>query len=308
MEGNRFMKHEVKNGLLDALGLCDQLRDSAALPSEAMTTLEARKHKQDGTFDSHQCMAELDLTLREVLDTILAQSMARDVMHGTYEPKVERVNDILSALYGVRGHSNHNENDRFPLVTSPSPLPVFLIDPQLLRFVHKNAISNACKYGKRGGPVVTDISFEGNEIIMHVINLPGSFHEVILSMGNSARKAVFEPGKRLHPHVGAVQDFMSQTHSSGDGGWIVKKCAKALGGDCSIKFEESRTLFSLRCPAVSPTERKMSIDLQSYSEDVDISNFCIPPNTWGICIDDSNIQRKVSYMSSRARYWAILGC
>jgi len=201
------------------------------------------------------------------------------------------VNDIIAVLHGVRGQPNQ----RFPFVTSPSPLPVFMADPQLLRFVHKNAISNACKYGKRGGPVTTDISFKDNEITMNVTNLPGPYHEALVRMGNSARKAVFEPGNRLHPDLGEGQDLaslnQSQTHSSGDGGWIIKKCATALGGDCSIKFHESRTVFTLRCPA--KFERKMSIGNQSDSEYLDASDFCIPSNTWGIGIDDSRVQRKL---------------
>lgn len=301
MEGNRFMKHEVKNGLLNAIGLCDQFRDSGVpispgpTPKGSPPLLPSSEHN---VFDVKKCMYELDLTLREVLDTILAQSMARDVMHGSYEPKVERVDDILAALYGVRGQ---DEDGRFPLVTRPSPLPVFMADPQLLRFIHKNAISNACKYGQKGGTVVTEISLEKDEIVMEVINLPGPFHKALLQMGNAARKAVFEPGKRLHPDLGVVQDLpglnQSQTHSSGDGGWIMKKCAKALSGDCLIQFDESRTVFSLRCPVkVAPFERKMSVTSESGSEQFDDApkKFSIPSNTWGIGIDDSGIQRKVS--------------
>ena len=139
-EANRFTRHEVKNGLLAAIGLCDSLReafgDEEALPPGASSTnqlpalIEEPKSPTDATkkdtedeaksdennqsqvvppqaksmstaeilssvskawkrklhdasghevdFDIRRCMAELDSTLREVLDTILAQSMARE--------------------------------------------------------------------------------------------------------------------------------------------------------------------------------------------------------------------------------------
>jgi len=38
-----------------------------------------------------------------------------------------------------------------------------------------------------------------------------------------------------------------------DGAWISQKCAKALGGKCSIKFFENKTVFTFECPA-SPLE------------------------------------------------------
>jgi len=147
-EANRFTRHEVKNGLLAAIGLCDSLREafgdeeaSPKMPEEppaagiTNTTMPAlieepksaltdvskegkeeevksdektesqvalsqakpmcpaemlssatqawkrKLHDASGhevDFDIRRCMAELDSTLREVLDTILAQSMARE--------------------------------------------------------------------------------------------------------------------------------------------------------------------------------------------------------------------------------------
>ena len=49
-------------------------------------------------------------------------------------------------------------NERFPLTTHPSPLPVVDIDQRLLCLVHRNALSNACKYGRHGGVVATEAS------------------------------------------------------------------------------------------------------------------------------------------------------
>ena len=157
-EANRFTRHEVKNGLLAAIGLCDSLQEAlgdrgddivakdnevnsasvlrdneaaAAMPllsSVASTTWQGKVQGSLGSnvqIDVMRCITELDSTLQEVLDTILANSMARDVVHEVYQPKVERV-DIWKALQGVR-----KLNDRFPLVTYPNPLPQFMFDPQV---------------------------------------------------------------------------------------------------------------------------------------------------------------------------------
>ena len=300
-EANRFTRHEVKNGLLAAIGLCDSLSEAFG-DGKQPVSLQGTTSSKTPEIDVRQCVSELDSTLREVLDTVLAQSMARDVMHAAYEPKDERV-DISTVLYGVRGEADHKQNqERFPLSTDPSPLPHFMLDPQLLRFVHRNAISNACKYGKRGGSVVTKFRFDENknELLMKVINCPGRFHDELVQLGDAAAKAVFEPGRRLHPFLGTNQGKFDNTHtqthshSSGDGAWIMKKCAKTLGGGCSIKFEPERTVFSLWCPAkrVATTKRRTGKD-HSDNEEEDVSNFRLLPNTWGIAIDDSKIQRKL---------------
>ena len=154
--------------------------------------------------------------------------------------------------------------------------------------MHRNAISNALKYGKKDGVVVTELHFDEreSEFRMNVINLPGEKHEQLLMMGEKAEVEVFEPGKRLHASENLFESGGSRKHSSGDGAWIIRKCAHTLGGECSIKFQKNKTVFSLRCPArpVSTTE--------SDTSDNSIF-FCLPPNTWGIAIDDSKIQRKL---------------
>ena len=74
-----------------------------------------------------------------------------------------------------------------------------------------------------------------------------------------------------------------------DGAWISRKCAKTLGGECSIVFEKDRTVFTLRCPAKVFELKKNSTMMD------DLSNFALPPNTIGIAIDDSRIQRKLMH-------------
>jgi len=66
----RFTRHEVKNGLLAAMGHCDALKDSKQdfSTSEPLST-------------SSQVILELESTLNEVLDTVLSEAMSRDVIH-----------------------------------------------------------------------------------------------------------------------------------------------------------------------------------------------------------------------------------
>ena len=55
-------------------------------------------------------------------------------------------------------------------------LPAVDIDPQLLRHIHRNAVSNAAKYGKKGGVVTTEIGVKDHWLTLRVINEPGEGH------------------------------------------------------------------------------------------------------------------------------------
>jgi signal transduction histidine kinase len=275
---NRFTRHEVKNGLLSAIALCDSLQESVndlsarvksldrqvvekntalsalseleesvnqtnATSSEDRTTevfktgpgMDTSTH---GDSSTQRFLFELDKTLYEILDTILAEAMARDVIHEIYEPNLERVNvpQVLSESINI--NANILSNKRFPINTKPVPLPDFGLDTQLLKYIHRNAISNACKYGQKGGVVVTDVYWdkENRELSMDVTNLPGENHSEILKLGELAEEVVFSPRRRLTMHsTGDDNNKVSASHSSGDGAWIMLKCAKTLGGKCNIQ-------------------------------------------------------------------------
>ena len=291
-EANRFTRHEVKNGLLASIALCDTLKD---------TLCKGKLAKLSGADKraSARTVAELDTTLREVLDTVLAEAMARDVVHEIYEPRMERVD--LRKILTCSPAFGDKSMQRFPLVTFPSPLPIFIFDPQLLRYIHRNAVSNACKYGKKGGVVLTEVHFyyenDMGQLELNVINLPGENHERLMVLGQAAQEAVFAPGKRLHTQhlmLNSSLSFMNDhaSHSSGDGAWISRKCAKTLGGDCTIRFEPKRTIFTLKCPA-TPFEFVRKVVPASWAEDP--SKFKLPQDTIGVAIDDSKIQRKLMH-------------
>jgi len=249
---NRFTRHEVKNGLLAAIGLCDSLRESTLLDNNnsafqahfvnKIEDLRKRGYLRNdegamvtGSRNMCRYLFELDKTLHEVLDTILADAMARDVIHEVYEPKLERVNlpKLLNSTMNLTSDS-HNIK-RFPITSTPNPLPCYAMDTQLLKNIHRNAISNACKYGKTGGEIRTEVKWDqdAGTLTMEVINLPGPCHEEILKLGDVASEIVFSPRRRLAIHSKTAGRTVS--HSSGDGAWIMHKCAKTLGGSCDIK-------------------------------------------------------------------------
>jgi hypothetical protein len=99
-------------------------------------------------------------------------------------------------------------------------------------------------------------------------------------MGDEACQAVFKQGKRLSVHDCSNGD--EKQISSGDGAWIMQKCAKTLGGSCKISFHPHQTVFSFRCK-VEPYRLPWKVD----------EDFQVPSNTFGVAFDDSHIQRKL---------------
>ncbi|CAB9497222.1 expressed unknown protein [Seminavis robusta] len=276
---NRFTRHEVKNGLLAGIYLCDTMKEN--LKAKACGSCSSggtgTKH---GSNCQDPALTELESTLHEVLDTVLSEAMSRDVIHEAYMPREEAV-DIAGILGTTR-----SEVRRFPLEVVPPKLPLFFMDKQLLRYIHRNALSNACKYGKRDGVVQTILQYneETRLLNIEIINEPGNHHERLMTMGGEATKGVFEPGHQLHKTWDGT-DVREASVSSGDGAWIMRKCARIMGGDTTITFNPERTIFRLTIPAKPVAEVKVG--------DGDCSTFAIPQNTWGIVVDDSKVQRKL---------------
>lgn len=234
-EANRFTRHEVKNGLLSAIELCNILKSTQAKSSLASSShggnrlqstslLPGDSHSSESNDDEgngscaetevSKYVDDLGSTLHEVLDTILAEAMSREVIYEVYQPIMTCVDiyDILSNTSKTKSSS-----ERFPFKCDPSPFPTLVFDTQLLKYIHRNAVSNACKYGKKKADVTTNLKydFEKKEFCMTVVNLPGENHEDLLKLGDVASKSVFEKGKRLHKYI----DVFKKSHkiSAGDG-------------------------------------------------------------------------------------------
>lgn len=282
-EANRFTRHEVKNGLLAAIEICGNIREQMSdnvghrrkdLCSSFVGGVDLLDHSASGRMEN---VTELDRTLHEVLNIVLAETMARDVIHEMYIPRLERIdmNRILTQTRGFRAN-----NCLFSLVCRPSPLPILLSDQGLFKCIHSNAIRNAIKYGKPGGSISTEATYDSDkgEFEMKVINLPGPGHEELVAMGERACNLVFSHGTRLHKD----STIGKRSYSAGDGAWIVRKCATILRGKVSISFEEDRTVFEFRAPVKAHDAKANDADA-----------FHLPEGVWGIGIDDSKIQRKL---------------
>lgn len=296
-EANRFIRHEVKNGLLAAIALIENLQGEIKARAATESTGRDRSPTRDRDTPPFEVLrrrelesscTELDATVNEILETILDDAMSRDVVHDRYEPYMHRV-DVAKVLTPTKIPTAASRN-RFPLILEPNPFPQVILDPRLLRFIHRNAVSNAARYGKPGGGITTKVTFQDNQLLMQVINLPGDQHTELVKLSKEAAARVFLPGTQLHREMGlasaAPQDNIPlNAPSAGDGAWIMQKCAEAMKGSCSIQFTPEVTIFSMRCPTleyVGSTQR---------SSDAGI--FSVPDGTFGIVIDDSGIQRKL---------------
>jgi hypothetical protein len=104
---------------------------------------------------------------------------------------------------------------------------MFYFDHQLLRYLHRHALSNACKYGKTGGVVLTEIIYDEKRMVLqiNVINQPGDHYDKILAMGDKAEEKVFSKGGRIHEAFQSDADSSLLSKKSevaalpGDGGW-----------------------------------------------------------------------------------------
>ena len=235
-DANRFTRHEVKNGLLAAIGLYETLCDAQRFQ------LSRGHHHNSGTssFDLSngeaddnvvKCMNELGKSLHETLDVIMVEAMTRDLMHDLYKPRREWV-DVSAILKGRCDFVNYEFQTggnltRFPLITRPSPLPSLYFDPILLRVMHRQVLSNACKFGLVSGTILTEIIYNENErtLQIKVFNMPGPHHKELVAMGARAEDAVFGKGTQIHGYTVTDTDSEAWSKQSesvavpGEGGW-----------------------------------------------------------------------------------------
>lgn len=209
-EANRFTRHEVKNGLLSAIGLYESLCEA-----HKVELMKSFNQNEDISIDSDEngsfqhvfrCMSDLGKCLHDTLDTILVEAMTRDLVHDIYRPEREKIY-LPSLLSGFTDEVTHSimmggggDSSRFSIEAQPSPFPMISTDPRLLRYLHRQAVSNACKFGKASGPVLTEIIYneERQNVQINVKNLPGKYHDRLVAMGSAAEALVFKKGYHLH--------------------------------------------------------------------------------------------------------------
>jgi light-regulated signal transduction histidine kinase (bacteriophytochrome) len=209
--------------------------------------------------------------------------MARDLVHGTYVPKAE----IVHVENLLRGSLAKNEaTSRFAIDLSPQPFPEVTIDSQLLDCFYQNAISNACKFGAHNGDIATRVSYdEENGLVIQVVNKPGQGHAELVALSQEEACSIVFPTRTSLYQPGSPEDHGTSQLTTGEGGWIMRCCARSLGGKVDISFQEDCTTLTLTCP-VGRVEDPVSV-ASRYAD------WKLPGKVWGIAIEDSGMQRKL---------------
>ena len=152
-----------------------------------------------------------------------------------------------------------------------------MMDHFLLKIYVQNAVSNGMKYGKKGGIITFVVKLHLGIVTILCRNEAGDGQDMLVGMTEQQVSTMFNKGTRLD--LGNEADIHRDI-SSGDGAWLMQACARAMGGECSIRFTENYTDLTLVCSSnVSVTEEQAA-------------RFEIPKGTYLIVMDDSSLQRK----------------
>lgn len=257
---NKIIRHETKNGLFNAISHIESFIEmhKAAEKDDALASVTYQE-------DLLHRYGELRDDLYIMLHTTLTDAMARDIINQDYVMKTDRCNLI---------EINHRlRNDKYIWNIYPRNFPDIYFDESLYFLIIRNAVSNASKYGERGGMVVINLTLKNNLLELRIENKPGKNHSQLLKLPDP--NIIFLQGTRLD-----TSDNEINLRSSGDGAWIISECSKLSNGKCSIKFEEDKTTFTY------------TTTVKPYVTKLDIDEFDFPNNVIFYGIDDSKMQRK----------------
>lgn len=152
-----------------------------------------------------------------------------------------------------------------------------MMDKFLLKIYVQNAVYNGMKYGKKGGIITFIVKFHLVILTILCRNEADDGQNMLVGMTGQEVSTMFNKGTRLD--LGDEADIHRDI-SSGDGAWLMQACARAMGGECSIRFSENHTDLTMVCSSnVSFTEGQAA-------------RFEIPKGTYLIVMDDSCLQRK----------------
>lgn len=291
-EANRFTRHEVKNSILTAIGMLDDIRGTTCQPVNDTTEVDVEQEMtsfrsasaRGSKAKTQVTLNKVEGTLCDTLEMIADEAMTREIIYGEYAPKNTKI-DVASVLSSLRSEVS----DNFPLHVEPKPFPFLILDKQLLRCIYRNAVSNACNFGEIGGVVETRVSFDRRQtmITMKVTNLPGEDHAGLVKVDKKTACAVFEHGTQLRWDGSGMKVVQAGSVNKGNGAWIMQQCAASLGGECTIQFENAKTTLTFTCPVCLDSDGEEAGNLWNTEE------FLFSENTWGIALDDSKIQRKL---------------
>ena len=190
-QANSFIKHEVKNGLFSAKSQITILKDAYINAIQTNDVYKPGFHN-DIIDKYNEVGFEIDTTLQ----TILSETMAKDIINGEYISKKTKVN-LINMLSKIKG-------DRYKWFINPSNLPTILTDELLLFYIIRNAISNATKYGKINGEIIINININNKILEISIINMPGTNHDELVKLDNP--NIIFNKGVRLHSGIDGISN------------------------------------------------------------------------------------------------------
>jgi len=256
VEAETFVRHEVKNGLLDALGdleaLQQQLAREAPLPpspspNQGPGPRERRRSASASAGDDFvhggpraPAFPDLHAVARpasaaQQLEQVLSLASTLSTVAATLQDTLDTVlssavvSDVLAGTYvpmrrAVDVIDVACAAKPSALVTALQATPLSLsvpTDSKILRFILVNALSNAGKYGARGEPVQLHAeafpASEKQRVVIRVTNKAGEGHARLVAHPDPA--AIFESGVRLHdnPDEGVNGDAVGKARSMSAG-------------------------------------------------------------------------------------------
>jgi hypothetical protein len=90
--------------------------------------------------------------------------------------------------------------------------------------------------------------------------------------------------------IGISSDSSTNRWSSGDGGWIMKKCVETLDGNCGLVIRNDEAVFTLEFPTCFEKMVELNVDLSKW---------------YFIILDDSFVQRKLFSRIFNSEKWKI---
>lgn len=144
------------------------------------------------------------------------------------------IQDCLHLVEGARLQHQIDILDQ----TEETPRLHVLADPQRLRQIIINLLSNACKYNHPGGHVTIEMHQDNDEVVIN-INDSG------LGMTTDDAADLFQPFKR-------AQGTMAYAEGTGLGLYIVKQLVERMNGSVSVASEPGvGSRFTVTLPAAS---------------------------------------------------------
>ncbi|NLZ39113.1 MAG: hypothetical protein GX893_05835 [Firmicutes bacterium] len=213
--------HELKTPLTSIVAFCELLLDETAGP----LTEEQRENLMDINVGAQQLM----ILISDILDMAKYEA-------GNLRLSLEKVdlNDVLQIVW--RTMAPIAAQHRISLEIKKAELPLVLGDPERLRQMIVNLISNSIKFTEEGGNIWVWATKEGNYAAVHVKDTGAGISPEFLPH-------IFE---KFRQGDGSLK---RQRNGTGLGLALVKTLAELQGGNVSVKSELGKgAQFTLKIP------------------------------------------------------------